>query len=215
MKSTIEITTKDYTSKGRALAAAKRIYESTHGYMPGELCYGWTMDNVRVRQNSYGGWNWYLVFEADQDEATMAEVEAQERLDMEDEAHFERIASESKEEAQEAPCAEAEQESEVNKVKEMTSMELSLAASTGKGTLAETISRMETALKHLKQFQSEYKEAAKDSEENAFYMAERLRRAANEIHGYLCTSLAIELATTAGALEQLAKAACRLDMDGE
>lgn len=212
MKSTIEITTKDYTSKGRALAAAKRIYESTHGYMPGELCYGWTMDNVRVRKNSYGGWNWYLVFEADQDEDAMAEVEAQERLDMEDEAYFERI-SDSKEEAQEAPCAEAEQESEVNKVKEMTSMELSLAVSTGKGTLAETISRMETALKHLKEFQREYNSG--NPKEDAFYMAERLRRASNEIHGYLCTSLAMELATTAGALEQLAKATCRLDMDGE
>jgi len=211
MKSTIEITTKDYSSKGRAIAAARRICESTHGYMPGELCYGWTMDNVRVRQNSYGGWNWYLVFEADQNES-VAEVEAQERLDMEEEAYVERMASESKGEAQEEPNAEADQE-ELHKVKDMTSMELSMAASTGKGTLAEAIDRMETALRHLKEFQREYK--AGDPKEDAFYMAERLRRASHEIHGYLCTSLALELAATAGAMEQLAKAACHLDMDGE
>ena len=234
---------RQYATRDGARAAARRLLKKTGGIFEIEgVAYAWNMDNVVVYPENRA---WTVFFELDAREDAMAEVEAQERLDMEDEAYFERI-SDSKEEAQEeAPReltveqaleiaaqqteavdeefravearhrAEAKQKDELDKVKDMTSMELSIAVSNGKRNLAETISRMETALKHLKEFQNEYKEAAKDSEENAFYMAERLRRASNEIHGYICTSLAVELATTAGALEQLAKAACRLDMDGE
>ena len=236
-----------YSTRGRALGAARRMITlgDNHSFVGrGEGVHvEWTIDNVVVEEVE-DGWRWHVEIDMPSTEDAIAEVESQERLDMEDEAYFERIASENKEKAQaEAPReltveqaleiaaqqteavdeefravearhrAEAEQKNEMDKVKDMTSMELSIAASTGKGTLAETIDRMETALRHLKEFQREYK--AGDPKEDAFYMAERLRRAANEIHGYLCTSLAMELATTAGSLEQLAKVACRLDMDGE
>ena len=233
---------RQYTTRDGARAAARRLLKKTGGIFEIDgVAYAWNMDNVVVYPENRA---WTVFFELNAREDVMAEVEAQERLDMEDEAYFEHLASEDKEEAQdEAPReltveqaleiaaqqteavdeefravearhrAEAEQKNEMDKVKDMTSMELSIAASTGKGTLAETIDRMETALRHLKEFQREYK--AGDPKEDAFYMAERLRRAANEIHGYLCTSLAMELATTAGSLEQLAKVACRLDMDGE
>ena len=233
---------RQYTTRDGARAAARRLLKKTGGIFEIDgVAYAWNMDNVVVYPENRA---WTVFFELNAREDVMAEVEAQERLDMEDEAYFEHLASEDKEEAQdEAPREltveqaletaaqqteavdeefravearrKAEAEQKLARVKDATGMELSLAASEGKRNLAETISRMETALKHLKEFQSEYKEAAKDSEENAFYMAERLRRASNEIHGYICTSLALELATTAGSLEQLAKIACRLDIDGE
>ena len=61
MKSTHTITNKDYSTEGRALAAAKRIFKTTRGYLPGGKY--WNMDNVTVRQSSYGDWHWYLVWE--------------------------------------------------------------------------------------------------------------------------------------------------------
>ena len=241
----ITISKRSYTTRNRALGVAKQAISREMNVLanPSGDPLFWTLDNVVVEETA-DGWRWHVEIDMPSTEDIMAEVEAQERLDMEDETYFERIASESKEEAQEEVPREltveqaletaaqqteavdeefravearrkAEAEQKLARVKDATGMELSLAASEGKRNLAETISRMETALKHLKEFQSEYKEAAKDSEENAFYMAERLRRASNEIHGYICTSLALELATTAGSLEQLAKIACRLDIDGE
>lgn len=93
-------------------------------------------------------------------------------------------------------------------IKYETKLELSFAAENGKRNLAETINRMETVLKHLKEIQSECTSA--NVHEDAFFIADRLRRASNEIHGYVCTSLALELASEAGAMEQLAKINLRL-----
>lgn len=93
-------------------------------------------------------------------------------------------------------------------IKYETKLELSFAAENGRRNLAETINRMETALKHLKEIQSECSSAI--VEEDAFFIADRLRRASNEIHGYVCTSLALELASAAGAIEKLARIDMRL-----
>jgi len=93
-------------------------------------------------------------------------------------------------------------------IKYETKLELSFATENGKRNLAETISRMETALKHLKEIQNECSSA--NVEDDTFYIADRLRRASNEIHGYVCTSLALELASAAGAIDKLARIDMRL-----
>ena len=214
---TITISKRSYSTRGRALGIAKQAISREMNVLinaNGDPLV-WTLDNVVVEE-AEDGWRWHV-------EIDMPSPELEEQEEAQEEAPREltveqalEIAAQQTEAVDEEFCAvEARHraEAELNKVKDMTSMELSMAVSTGKGTLAETIDRMETALRHLKEYQREYK--AGDPKEDAFYMAERLRRASNEIHGYLCTSLAMELATTAGALEQLAKAVCRLDMDGE
>lgn len=97
------------------------------------------------------------------------------------------------------------------RIRDLCEDELRAAAGYGRSQLAETIHRMETALEHLKRLQHEYNEG--DYNEDIFYMAERLRQAADEIRGYAYTSLSLEIADTAGTLEQLAKFHLRIGKD--
>ena len=97
------------------------------------------------------------------------------------------------------------------RIRDLCEDELRTAAGYGRSQLAETIHRMETALEHLKRLQHEYNEG--DYNEDIFFMAERLRQAADEIRGYSYTSLSLEIADTAGTLEQLAKFQLRIGKD--
>lgn len=215
----INISKRAYSTRGRALGIAKQAISREMNVLTnanGDPLF-WTLDNVVVEE-AEDGWRWHVEIDMPSpeiEEQEEAQEEAPRELTVEQALEIAAQQTEAVDEEFRAVEARHRAEAELNKVKDMTSMELSMAVSDGKRNLAETIDRIETALRHLKEFQREYKEAAKESEETAFYMAERLRRASNEILGYLCTSLAMEIATTAGALEQLAKAAYRLDMDGE
>lgn len=90
---------RQYTTRDGARAAARRLLKKTGGIFEIEgVAYAWNMDNVVVYPENRA---WTVFFELDAREDAMAEVETQERLDMEDETYFEHLASESKEEAQE------------------------------------------------------------------------------------------------------------------
>lgn len=82
---------RQYTTRDGARVAARRLLKKTGGIFEIEgVTYAWNMDNVVVYPENRA---WTVFFELDARENVMAEVEAQERLDMEDEAYFERIAS--------------------------------------------------------------------------------------------------------------------------
>jgi hypothetical protein len=92
---TVVITRHSYTTRGRAFGAARRMVtlRDNHVFVgPRSVHVEWTLDNVVVEE-AEDGWRWHVEIDMPDTEDAMAEVEAQERLDMEDEAYFERIAS--------------------------------------------------------------------------------------------------------------------------
>lgn len=101
----ITISKRSYSTRNRALGVAKQAISREMNILanPSGDPLFWTLDNVVVEE-AEDGWRWHVEIDMPSTEDAMAEVEAQERLDMEDEAYFERIASENKEKAQaEAP----------------------------------------------------------------------------------------------------------------
>ena len=98
----ITISKRSYSTRNRALGVAKQAISREMNILanPSGDPLFWTLDNVVVEE-AEDGWRWHVEIDMPDTEDAMAEVEAQERLDMEDEAYFERVASESNEEAQE------------------------------------------------------------------------------------------------------------------
>ena len=90
----ITISKRSYTTRNRALGVAKQAISREMNVLanPSGDPLFWTLDNVVVEETA-DGWRWHVEIDMPSTEDAMAEVEAQERLDMEDEAYFERIAS--------------------------------------------------------------------------------------------------------------------------
>lgn len=92
---TVVINKRSYTTSGRAFGAARRMVTLRDNHIfvgPNRVHVEWTLDNV-VIEEAEDGWRWHVEIDMPDTEDAMAEVEAQERLDMEDEAYFERIAT--------------------------------------------------------------------------------------------------------------------------